>query len=265
MNLDELISLERATPEDVEILTETCTRAFDSDSEVGEPAPGGPPGYNSQDWNLRIINNKYLQYYKILKENDIVGGFIVGDRGPGYQVCERIWVDPEHMREGIGQTAFAMIWKKYPLADLWALGTPEWNLRTNPFYQKLGFVQIGITRDYSAWNGIYYEKRFSEDIPRAMSMIAGLHQGQNRVIVEGYIKRISEIRVVKSKKTGEDLNVADAIISDGSGSIKLVLWNDHIRQVDLDSRIRIEEGYVTEFRNELQLGIGEWGMIITLV
>ncbi|NHJ14776.1 MAG: N-acetyltransferase, partial [Candidatus Thorarchaeota archaeon] len=117
------VTIQRAKAEDAAILTSTCKSAFDSDSEVGSPGPGGPPGYDSLEWNADKIRNRYLQYYKILIGNDIVGGFIVGDRGPGYQVCERIWIDPDYMRRGIGKKAFELIWEKYPSADLWTLGT----------------------------------------------------------------------------------------------------------------------------------------------
>lgn len=258
------ITLKKAELEDAEILTETCRKAFDSDSEVGAPGPGGPPGYDSVDWNTNIIINKWLQFRKILLGSDIVGGFIVGNRGPGYQVCERVWIDPDHMRKGIASKAFELIWEKYPSADLWVLGTPEWNTRTNPFYQSLGFKQIGTTHDYSSWNGIYYERRINDGMPRAMSRIGNLQNGQQRVLVEGCVENISNVRTVTSKKTGEELRVADAILSDETGSVRFILWNDHIRQVKLNSKIRIEEGYVKEFRDELQLSIGQWGMIITL-
>jgi replication factor A1 len=259
------ITIIRAQVEDADILTETCKRAFDSDSEFGAPGPGGPPGYDSNEWNSSIIQNRYLQYYKILEGDNVVGGFIAGDRGPGYQVCERIWLDPSHMRMGIGQKAFRLIWELYPSADLWVLGTPEWNTRTNPFYQKLGFVRIGMTHDYPTWNGNYYEKRVSDRIPRAISTIGNLRKSLNQVVVEGSVERMSELRTVSSRKTGEELKVVDVVLTDDTGSVKLVLWNDQIRQVEKDSRIRIENGFVKEYRDELQLGVGEWGVIITLL
>lgn len=259
------ITVCRAKVEDAEILTETCKRAFDSDSEVGAPGPGGPPGYDSVAWNMQRINNRYLQYYKILKGNTIVGGFIAGDRGPGYQVCERIWVNPSHMRRGIGEKAFELIWERYPSADLWTLGTPEWNVRTKPFYEKVGFTQIGILRDRPQWPGRYYEKRIADRFPRAMSKVGNLHKNQRRVAVEGRAESVSTPRTVSSRKTGEELRVVNAVLSDDTGSVKLVLWNDQIRQVEAGSRIRIENGYVKEFRDELQLGISGWGLIITLL
>jgi len=79
------------------------------------------------------------------------------------------------------------------------------------------------------------------------------------------VESISSPRTVSSRKTGEELKLVDVVLTDDADSIKLVLWNDQIRQIDGDSRIRIENGYVKEFRDELQLGISEWGMIITLL
>ena len=103
------ITIQRAHVDDAATLPDTCKRSFDSDKEFGAPGPGGPPGVDSIDWNVDKIKNKYLDYYKILKGNDIVGGFIVGDRGPEYQICERIWIDPNHMRGGIGAKTFDLI------------------------------------------------------------------------------------------------------------------------------------------------------------
>ncbi|MDH4214800.1 MAG: GNAT family N-acetyltransferase [Candidatus Thorarchaeota archaeon] len=265
MNSSGDIRVTRAQIEDARILAETCKRAFDSDLEVGAPGPGGPPGYDSVEWNGSRIVNPYLQYYKILKGETIVGGFIAGDRGLGYQVCERIWVDPDHMREGIGQRTFEIVWEGYPQADLWTLGTPEWNVRTNPFYQKLGFVKIGTTHEYPHWSGNYYEKSITNGFPRAMSTIEALRPGLNQVVVEGLVETMQSPRTVFSRKTGEELKVVNAILRDGTGSIRLVLWNDQIRQVKEHSRIRLENGYVREYRDDIQLGVGEWGVIITLV
>jgi replication factor A1 len=258
------VTLERAKVEDGKTLTDSCKRAFESDSDYGSPGPGGPPGYDSLGWNVDKIKNPWLQYYKILEGNEIVGGFIVGDRGPDYQVCERIWIGPDQMRKGLGTKAFDLIWEKYLSADLWVLGTPEWNTRTNPFYQSIGFVKIGTTHEYS-WDGIYYEKRIRNGFPKAMSKIGEVRDGRQRIIVEGHIDHITDTRTVTSRKTGEELKVADATLSDDTGSIKLVLWGNQIPQVKINTNIRIEEGYTNSYRDELQLSVGRWGMLVRLV
>ena len=263
MNKDSVM-IQHAEVGDAEVLTETCKKAFDSDSEFGAPGPGGPPGVDSIEWNIDKIKNRHLHYYKILEDNEIVGGFIVGDRGPNYQVCERVWIDPDQMRKGMGTRAFDVVWEKYPSTDLWVLGTPEWNTRTNPFYHSIGFVQIGKTHEHS-WDGIYYEKRMTDGFPEAMSRIVDIRDRQPRIILEGRVENIAGPRTVSSRKTGEELKVADVTLSDDTGSIKLVLWNNQIPQVKVNTNIRIEEGYVKTYRDELQLSVGKWGMIITLI
>ena len=158
-----------------------------------------------------------------------------------------------------------MIWEKYPSADLWVLGTPEWNTRTNPFYQNIGFTQIGKTHDYSNWDGIYYEKKLTDRFPKAMSRIEEIQDGHQRVIVEGLVEKIQGPRTVQSRKTGENLQVADVTLTDDTDSIRLVLWNKQIPKVKANTRIRVEEGFVKTYRDELQMSVGQWGTIITLL
>jgi len=85
------------------------------------------------------------------------------------------------------------------------------------------------------------------------------------VEVEARVLEVSEPRQVRSRKTGEPLRVAEAAISDETGSIKLVLWNDQTRQVEANEKIRIENGYVTSFRGEKQLNVGRYGTLVILL
>jgi len=83
------------------------------------------------------------QYYKILVDGQIVGGFIVFRKAPREYELGRIFVDPEFQNQGIGTQAFDFLWQEFPLAKRWTLGTPAWNRRTRHFYRKVGFVEIG--------------------------------------------------------------------------------------------------------------------------
>jgi replication factor A1 len=53
--------------------------------------------------------------------------------------------------------------------------------------------------------------------------------------------------------------VADAIVGDDSGTIKLTLWNEQIAQVNVNDKIKIENGYVTSFKGEVNLNVGKFG------
>jgi hypothetical protein len=210
---------------------------------------------------------KFMDYYKILLDGTIVGGIFVSSRGKQHRILERIFVDPPYHNQGIGSQAMTFLWKLYPDVRLWTLGTPEWNVRTQHFYQKLGFIQVGweIVKEVSHWRGIWYQKEMDPSSPYQMITIGELQDGLKDVTVEGVILSISSPRNVKSRSTGKPLSVANAESGDPTGKIRLVLWNEQISQVKVDDPIRVEFGYVSSYQGVLQLNIGWIGHLITLI
>ncbi len=91
-----------------------------------------------------------------------------------------------------------------------------------------------------------------------------LRDGMGRVDIEAKVQEISEPREVQSRATGEALRIAEATISDDTGSIKLALWNEQIDRVRTNDTIRIQNGYVRSFRGEIQLNIGRYGTLTVL-
>ena len=89
--------------------------------------------------------------------------------------------------------------------------------------------------------------------------IKDLRNGMKRVTVEANIVEKGEPREVRSRYKDETYTVADAVVADETGSIKLTLWNEQIDQVEVGNKIRIENGYVTSFRGEIQLNVGKFG------
>ncbi len=94
--------------------------------------------------------------------------------------------------------------------------------------------------------------------------IAELQTGMKRVEVEADVVDKGNTRQVQSRMSGETFNVADAVIQDETGNIKLTLWNEQIDQVNVGDRIRIENGYVTSFKSEIQLNVGKYGKLAVL-
>lgn len=90
-------------------------------------------------------------------------------------------------------------------------------------------------------------------------MISELNAGQGNVNVEGIIKEKAETRSMN--KYGKELRVANAILEDSSGSIKLTLWNDDTVRFKEGDKIKIANGYVSEFQGEKQLTSGKFGSI----
>ncbi len=80
-----------------------------------------------------------------------------------------------------------------------------------------------------------------------------------RVSVEAKVVEKSDVREVKSKFKDETYRIADAVVADETGSIKLTLWNDQIEQVNVGDNVKIENGYVTSFKGEIQLNVGKFG------
>jgi replication factor A1 len=89
--------------------------------------------------------------------------------------------------------------------------------------------------------------------------IKDLQDGMKRVSVEAKVVEKGDVREVKSKFKDETYRIADAVVADETGSIKLTLWNDQIEQVNVGDNVKIENGYVTSFKGETQLNVGKFG------
>ena len=91
--------------------------------------------------------------------------------------------------------------------------------------------------------------------------IKDLRDGAKRVNVEAKVVEKGDVREVKSKFNDATYRIVDAVVADETGSIKLTLWNEQIEQVNVGDNIKIENGYVTSFKNEIQLNVGKFGKL----
>lgn len=92
-----------------------------------------------------------------------------------------------------------------------------------------------------------------------------LKNGMKEVDVEGRILEKTATREVMSRYKNEAYRVANVVLADDTGQIKLTLWNEQIIQVNENDKIKIENGYVTSFRGETQLNIGKRGGKLTVL
>lgn len=88
--------------------------------------------------------------------------------------------------------------------------------------------------------------------------ISELKAGMRNVSVTGKIESVGQPRSVNLKSGGTN-NVADAVISDESGSIKLSLWGDDINKVQPGDKVSIENGYINTFKGENSISVGKFG------
>ena len=145
--------LRRFETRDATIMAAISRRAFESDVLHGAPAEGGPPGYDSADWQLETARAA-TAYLVIEVEGSAVGGMIVFGASGDYWIG-RMFIDPEHQSRGHGSEALARLEREYPDATRWSLETPPWNRRNHGFYEKAGYVRAGVSK-----SGDYlFEKR----------------------------------------------------------------------------------------------------------
>jgi replication factor A1 len=90
--------------------------------------------------------------------------------------------------------------------------------------------------------------------------VGELKAGATNVELEGTITEKSEPREVITK-FGKRLNVADAVISDDTGSIAISLWEGNIDLVNVGDKVKVTNGYVSEFKGNPQLSTGKYGKI----
>ncbi|MCR5205461.1 MAG: GNAT family N-acetyltransferase [Lachnospiraceae bacterium] len=120
-------------------LTGISKRSFETDVSVGGPSKGGPPGYMSVPFHTKMARMKHL--YKLTDEGLIVGGAVLSLKDDALNI-ERIFVAPECFHKGYGLFMMKEIERLFPNVKKYMLDTPEWNIRTNSFYNKFGYKEV---------------------------------------------------------------------------------------------------------------------------
>lgn len=146
------LKLLKAGTADAITLVGISKHAFDSDVEIVASDLCGPPGYKSLPFYTKMARMNCL--YKLIDNNGLtVGGAVLFVKENEMNVG-RIFVSPEHFRKGYGIFMMQQIESMFPEIQTFTLDTPIWNVRTNAFYQKLGYKEIRRDSDF-----IYYEKQ----------------------------------------------------------------------------------------------------------
>lgn len=146
-----MMELVRASTSDALVINSISKRSFDSDVMVGSPSAGGPPGYMSVPFHTKMARTNHL--YKLTEDGFIVGGAIIFPDGEKLNIG-RIFVSPEYHRKGFGLFMMRKIEAMHPEVKEFYLDTPIWNVRTNRFYKKLGYLEYKRDNEF-----IYYVKK----------------------------------------------------------------------------------------------------------
>jgi ssDNA-binding replication factor A large subunit len=72
----------------------------------------------------------------------------------------------------------------------------------------------------------------------------------------------SEPREFQSKWSGASGRVCDAVGKDDNGdTVSVTLWNDDIEKVEVNSRIKITNGWTSSYKSKLQVSTGKFGKL----
>ena len=93
--------------------------------------------------------------------------------------------------------------------------------------------------------------------------IKDLQLRQGNVDIEIDIVDVGEAR--EFEKFGRSGKVATAIAKDETGDIKLTLWNEDIEKVKAGDRVKLTNGYVSEWQGEKQLTTGKLGKLEVII
>jgi len=142
----------KAGTSDALVLNSISKQAFDSDAEVGSASPGGPPGYQSVSFHIRMARMNHL--FKLVDENGVIlGGAILFRQGDTLNIG-RVFINPQHFRKGYGIFMMREIEAMFPDVKIFSLDTPIWNIRTNTFYTRLGYSEVKRDNDF-----VFYSKK----------------------------------------------------------------------------------------------------------
>jgi replication factor A1 len=89
--------------------------------------------------------------------------------------------------------------------------------------------------------------------------LSELQPRQGKVDIEVTISELQPPRPFN--KMGASGQVCNAKITDGSATMTLTLWNDDCGKYQVGDKLKITNGYVSEWQGELQLGAGKFGKV----
>ena len=82
--------------------------------------------------------------------------------------------------------------------------------------------------------------------------------------VELVLDVIDKGDVREFQKFGRPGKVCTAVVKDDSGQMNFTLWNEQIDQVNVGDKIKLTNGYVSEWQGTPQLSTGKFGAIEVL-
>ena len=138
----------------IENIVGMSVQAFETDIEVGGKEGDVPPEYDSVSWHRQMAEEGHL-FQAMLGEKIVGAAILFEDEKNQSLYIGRIFVDKLYHKKGFGMQLMEAIEKQFSYIREINLDTPCWNVRTDAFYQKLGYELIGTEDGFA----LYQKKR----------------------------------------------------------------------------------------------------------
>jgi replication factor A1 len=90
--------------------------------------------------------------------------------------------------------------------------------------------------------------------------IRDLRSGMTQVCLKAKVLEVPKPNLVYTR-FGNYASVANALIADNTGTIRLCLWNEQIGSISAGDTIQIENAKASTFKGQRQLSIGRKGLL----
>lgn len=143
----------KAEPAQAEMIMRMSVRAFETDIYVGGKAGDCPPDYDSAEWHRKMAEEGHL-YYAAADGKVFGAAVLFPDAEHGSLYIGRIFIDSIYHRKGYGIRLMECIENHFPDVREINLDTPCWNVRTNAFYEKIGYTKVKTEDGF-----VFYQKK----------------------------------------------------------------------------------------------------------
>ncbi|SFK02323.1 MULTISPECIES: GNAT family N-acetyltransferase [unclassified Bacillus (in: firmicutes)] len=153
------VTLEKAAVSDAELIYAMQVETFLPLLETYQDYNTNPAN-EKFDRVITRIHNPYGGFYKIMYNKAVVGAVcVVWKEGTTKFWISPMFILPKYQGKGIAQKVILLLEEMFPQATSWELATILEEKRNCYLYEKMGFVQTGVSKRLNDCTTlVYYQK-----------------------------------------------------------------------------------------------------------
>ena len=103
---------------------------------------------------------------------------------------------------------------------------------------------------------IHRQMNKQNNSPTLSTMVQNLRHGMKKVNLEAKVLETQQPSIVQTRY-GNSARVTNALITDGTGKIRLCLWNEQADNLSVGDTVQIKNASVSTFKGERQVRLGK--------